>query len=225
MSKLLMLEDEIEIGETLHMVLKREGYDVLWVTTGDEAVEAALTGEYSLMILDVMLKQGTINSGLEVARMVRSKIHLPYILLTSRSESYDIMLGLDSGAEDYITKPYDLSVLLARIRTVMRRAAAPPKEDTSVLCVRELCLNLVEHKASVDGEPVQLSNQLFEMLHFFMKNKKKVITKEELYKNIWGYEPGQGTETNNLEVNIKRLRHHIGAHYIKTVRGKGYVLE
>lgn len=225
MHKILLLEDEELIGENLQQILKREGYDVDWFQVGDHAVDAAVVNNYDLMILDVMLKvtsEATITNGLEVARIVQQVKKTPYILLTSRGESHDIMLGLDMGAEDYITKPYDLTVLLARIRNVLRRSSS---KDDGILKCDGITLNLMTHKLTVDGKPISISNQLFEILHYLMKNKTKIVMKEELYRNIWGYDPSQSTETNTLEVNIKRLRQLIGSKYITTVRGKGYMLE
>lgn len=225
MSRLLMLEDEQEIGETLFDILKREGYQVDWAQTGVEAVELALKNDYDLMILDLMLKQGHISNGMEVARMVKPHKKIPYMLLTSRSDPFDIMLALDSGAEDYITKPYDLSVLLARIRVILRRNANQTIKETTVLSYNGISLNLTNHEVTVDGKNISLSNQLFKMLRFMIENKKCIVTKDMLYKNIWGYEPAEVMDTNTLEVNIKRLRQQIGQKRIKTVRGKGYILE
>lgn len=232
MYKLLLLEDEFEIGSNLEMVLKMEGYEVDWFTSGEEAVNAALNSKYHLMILDITLKKTStsINSaftnGVEVARFVSKYNDTPYIFLTSRSDSTDIMQGLDSGAEDYITKPYDLTVLLARIRTCLRRVKTIQEQaPSSVLEFDGIQIDLYTHKVKVDGCPVQLSNQLFDLLHYFMSNQNRIISKEELYKNIWNFDPSSCQLTNTLEVNIKRLRQQIGSDYIKTVRGRGYVLE
>jgi two-component system response regulator ArlR len=229
--KLLLLEDEFEIGSTLEMILKSEDYDVDWFVTGDEAVEAALINEYDLMILDVMLKKtadgfnSRVTNGLEVARLVSQKKHCPYLLLTSRSEPLDIMQGLDMGAEDYITKPYDLTVLLARIRTILRRTNTADVSSGGITRVGNITINILTHKVTVDGKPVHLTNQLFELLQYFIVHKNQIVSKEDLYKNIWGYDPSDLQETNTLEVNIRRLRNQIGTNIIKTVRGKGYVLE
>lgn len=231
MFKLLLLEDEFEIGSTLEMVLKSENYHIDWFTTGDEAVSAAIEHDYDLMILDVMLKKtadgfnSQITNGLEVARLVNMKKTIPYLLLTSRSEPLDIMQGLDMGAEDYITKPYDLTVLLARIRTILRRATSNDISNGGVTRCGNIEVNLLTHKVMVEGRPIHLTNQLFELLHYFIVNKNQIISKEDLYKNIWGYDPSDLQETNTLEVNIRRLRNQIGNNLIKTVRGKGYVLE
>ncbi|MGH1107407.1 response regulator transcription factor [Bacillus paranthracis] len=231
MYKILLLEDEHEIGSTLEMILKSENYHVDWFTTGVEAVNAAIANKYDLMILDVMLKttaaglNSRISNGLEVARLVNQNKKVPYLLLTSRNEPLDIMQGLDMGAEDYITKPYDLTVLLARIRTVLRRTSTEEHSNGGVTQCGNIEINLLTHKVTVDGKQVHLTNQLFELLHYFVAHKGKIISKEELYKNIWGYDPSELQETNTLEVNIRRLRNSIGIDIIKTVRGKGYVLE
>lgn len=224
MCNLLLLEDEIEIGQTLHQVLMKEGYTVTWTTNGDDAIQAVKEQDYDLMILDVMLKRGSITNGMEVARRIQQIKEIPYVLLTSRSDSFDIMVALDMGAEDYVTKPYDLSILLARLRAILRRLDNAAKKDNVVVCCDKISLNLDCHSVHVDGSEVQLSNQLFQMLLFFVRNKKKIVTREELYKNIWGYDSMDTYPTNTLEVNIKRLRKAIGAEYIRTVRGKGYIL-
>lgn len=224
MSRLLLLEDEIEIGENLSEILRREGYDVEWAKTGDDAIELAIHQHFDLMILDMMLKRGTISNGMEVARVVRLQKNIPFLLLTSRSDPFDIMLALDSGAEDYITKPYDLSVLLARVRVVLRRDQQSVSKK-QYLKHGGIVIDLASQEVIIDEKPVQLSNQLFKILQYMVQNKKKVISKELLYKDIWGYDSVSPNDPNTLEVNIKRLRQHIGAKRIKTVRGKGYMLE
>lgn len=231
MYRLLLLEDEVEIGSTLEMILRSENYHIDWFTTGDEAVNAAVSNDYDLMILDVMLKKTVgelntrISNGLEVARLVNQKKKIPYLLLTSRSEPLDIMQGLDMGAEDYITKPYDLTVLLARIRTVLRRSCSNDISNGGITRCGNIEINLLTHKVIVEGKHVHLTKQLFELLHYFIIHKGQIISKEELYKNIWGYDPSELQETNTLEVNIRRLRNSLDIDIIKTVRGKGYVLE
>lgn len=234
MHKLLLLEDEIEIGQNLKEILLDEGYQVDWFVTGDEIVSAAISQNYDLMILDVMLKNPAgrssgirrISNGLEVARIVNQHKKTPYILLTSRNEPFEIMQGLDAGAEDYITKPYDLTELLARIRRIIRRIDEANKDEvSSVLTCGDIVLNTIDHKVHLSDQQIHLAPQLYELLRFFLKNKGHILSKEELYNGVWGYNPAKGTETNTLEVNIKRLRQVIGTKYITTVRGQGYVLE
>ncbi|UOE58195.1 response regulator transcription factor [Cytobacillus oceanisediminis] len=230
MKKILILEDEIEIGQTLQYILEREGYEADHHSSGDEAVQAALEKDYDLILLDIMLKQQsvdtTITNGLEAARKISQQKSTPYIFLTSRAESFDVMVGLDLGAEDYITKPYDITELLARIRAVLRRHDRTNAGiNTGILESGPLKVNLLSHKVWVDGIEVKLPNQQFELLHYLMEHKNEIVSKDELYKNIWGYEPYAAMGTNTLEVNIKRLRNSIGSQLIKTIRGKGYVLE
>lgn len=227
MQKILLLEDEKQIGLDLQYLLNREGYQVEHFTTGEAAVEAALENEYDLMILDIMLKRTTnttITNGLEVARKIQQVKEVPFILLTARTDSYDIMTGLDSGAEDYIPKPYDLTELLARLRAVFRRITRTQKQ-ASMVQVGKIKLNLLSHKVYVNDKEVKLPNQQFDLLHYLMIHKNEVLTKEELYKNVWGYELMNGTTTNTLEVNIKRLRKVIGSELITTHRGIGYAFE
>ncbi|MES9681702.1 response regulator transcription factor [Gottfriedia acidiceleris] len=233
MYRLLLLEDEHEIGSTLETVLKHEGYEVDWFVTGDEAVDSALNKDYDLLILDVMLKKtgdafvSHVTSGLDVARIVNQNKKSPYLLLTSRSEPFDIMQGLDMGAEDYITKPYSLTVLLARIRSILRRVVQENNDATTsgIIKAGNIEANMLTHKVTVDDKPIHLANQLFDLLCYFIQRKNQIIPKEELYQEIWGYDPNELHETNNLEVNIRRLREKIGGNVIKNVRGRGYVLE
>lgn len=229
MYKILLLEDEYEIGQNLQYILQREEYKADHFMTGEEAVDAALEKDYDLMILDIMLQrssQTSITNGLEVARKITQHKDVPYIMLTARSESYDIMTGLDMGAEDYIPKPYDVTELLARIRAVLRRVARNKSNDTPVeLVVGRLKVKLLSHKVYLDGIEVKVTNQQFDLLCYMMQHKNEVLTREGIYKNVWGYDPSEGMGTNTLEVNIKRLRKVIGNDSITTVRGKGYVLE
>lgn len=224
MGKLLLLEDEVEIGSTLNMVLTKEGYQVTWAQDGEQAITAAKEDNFDLMVLDVMLKHGAVSNGMEVARRIQTFKDIPYVLLTSRSDSFDIMLALDMGAEDYITKPYDMTVLLARLRAIMRRLDHANKKENVLVCCDKIVLNLDCHTVRVEGKHVQLSNQLFQLLLYLVRNKDKVVSKEELYKNVWGYDHKDGYSTNTLEVNIKRLRKAIGQDYIRTIRGKGYII-
>lgn len=227
MDKILLLEDEYELGQNLTFILTREGYSVEHVISGDKAVSKAVNEEFDLMILDIQLKQtgGLLNdvtSGLEVARIVSQKKNTPYILLTSRAESGDVMIGLEMGAEDYITKPYNTVELLARIRRVLRRY----KENIHTSAGNEVTcngiyLNKETYKVHVNGNPVNITKNQFIVLQHLMENKNKVITRDEIYSKIWGYDP----DPNLLDVTMKRIRTLIGKDKIKTVRGKGYLFE
>lgn len=189
LEKILLLEDENTLGKNLKMVLASEGYDVDWYTTGDEAVAAALEFEYDMMILDVMLKSPAdkpvshVDNGLEVARVITQQKPIPYMLLTSRDEPIDILQGLNMGADDYVTKPYDLTILLARIRAILRRCKSSRPATTIIEC-NGLKLNLMTHKVTVNDKPAELTNQLFEILYLLLQNKGRIVTKEELYKNV-----------------------------------------
>ncbi|MFE4029287.1 response regulator transcription factor [Priestia sp. YIM B13551] len=228
---LLLLEDEHEIGIVLKMILEAEGYQVNWTQTGDEAVFLASNNHFDLMILDIMLKKSSadlnpiVTNGLDVARVVSKNKSIPYMFLTSRGEGIDIMQGLDLGAEDYVKKPYDVPELLARIRAILRRTAQNQGQPMQELAFGGITLNLFTHKVVVNGNNIHLTNKQLELLHYFMKQPNQIISKENIYINVWGHEPSEIGTTNPLEVNIKRLRAAIGIDYIKTVRGKGYVLE
>lgn len=234
MHKLLLLDDEYEIGENIKEILQFEGYQVDFFQNGNDAVNSAMENEYDLMILDIMLKPSgddytkEYTNGLGVARVINKRKKVPYIFLTAKNQSSDIMAGLDMGAEDYITKPYDLSVLLARLRRVLKRIEAHKQSlNSDELFFKEIRLSEANKKVFVNNEEVHLAPQLYEILRYLLSEPYKVIMKEEFYKNVWGYDSTNGKETNNLEVNIKRLREALGtgAQYIQTIRGKGYALQ
>ena len=186
----------------------------------------ALTGDYDLILLDIMLPA---LNGMEVLRRLRREKLVPVIMLTARDTVMDKVAGLDAGADDYITKPFAIEELLARIRAALRNkaegAAAVP-EQVGKLAAGPLVMDVDRHEVEVDGKPVELTRREFDLLKYLLENKEKVVTREVLLDNVWGFD--FVGETNTVDVYIRFLRSKIdekfGVKLIHTVRGVGYVI-
>ena len=223
--KILLVEDEEKLARMVELELRYEGYQVDKSFDGRSGLERALSGEYDLVLLDIMLPQ---LSGMEVLRRLRKEgVQLPVIMLTARDSVVDKVSGLDSGADDYITKPFAIEELLARIRAALRKrpaqAAEPPR---SLLTAGPLTMDTDRHEVTVDGENVELTRREFDLLRYLLENKEKVITRESLLDHVWGFD--FVGETNAVDVYIRFLRSKIDEHFgiklIHTVRGVGYVI-
>ena len=223
--KILLVEDEEKLARMVELELRYEGYQVDKSFDGRSGLERALSGEYDLVLLDIMLPQ---LSGMEVLRRLRKEgVQLPVIMLTARDSVVDKVSGLDSGADDYITKPFAIEELLARIRAALRKrpaqAAEPPR---SLLTAGPLSMDTDRHEVTVDGENVELTRREFDLLRYLLENKEKVITRESLLDHVWGFD--FVGETNAVDVYIRFLRSKIDEHFgiklIHTVRGVGYVI-
>ena len=223
MSKILIVEDEAQLARFVELELIHEGNDVDKAEDGRSGLDMALSNDYDLILLDVMLPG--IN-GFEVLRRVRAKKDTPVILVTARDAVMDKVSGLDAGADDYITKPFAIEELLARIRVALKR-----KGGTSVatrqLTIDKVTIDLDRHEVSVDGQEVELTNYEFELLRILMENRNIVLDREHLISEIWGYD--YDGETNVVDVYIRHLRTKIDDKYgiklIQTVRGVGYVIK
>ena len=225
--KILLVEDEEKLARMVELELRYEGYQVDKSFDGRSGLERALSGEYDLVLLDIMLPQ---LSGMEVLRRLRKEgVQLPVIMLTARDSVVDKVSGLDSGADDYITKPFAIEELLARIRAALRNkaegAAAVP-EQVGKLTAGPLVMDVDRHEVEVDGKPVELTRREFDLLKYLLENKEKVVTREVLLDNVWGFD--FVGETNTVDVYIRFLRAKIdekfGVKLIHTVRGVGYVI-
>lgn len=231
--RILIVEDEEKIARFVELELKHEGYDVDKVTNGREGLSAAQTGTYDLMLLDIMLPE---LSGFEVLRRLRRSSGLPVILLTARDAVMDKVAGLDGGADDYITKPFAIEELLARIRLVLKKSAGQQafrKEagldadaEEKKLTFGKLTLDERRYEVLCGEEPVSLTNREFELLKILLENKNIVMTRDTLLDRVCGYE--YAGETNVIDVYIRYLRSKIderfGMKMIQTVRGVGYVI-
>jgi len=219
-SKILIIEDEEKIARFVELELGYEGYATTKAFDGRTGLELAETGEFDLVLLDVMLPK---LSGMEVLRRIRRVSSVPIIMLTARDSVVDKVSGLDSGASDYITKPFAIEELLARIRTALRKTL----QGDVVLSASGLLLDMSRHSVTVMGKPVELTKREFDLLHYLLKNKGVVISRETLLENVWGFD--FAGETNAVDVYVRFLRGKIDEVFdiklIHTVRGVGYVIK
>lgn len=224
MVKILIVEDEEKIARFIELELKHEGYEVIKANNGRSGLEVAEKGEVDLVILDVMLPE--IN-GLEVLRRIRKVSDIPVIMLTARDAVMDKVSGLDAGADDYVTKPFAIEELLARIRTALKKRVVTVKKDVDVLSRGLLSLDKKKHKVVYNNTEIELTNREFTLLQILMENKNIVLTREVLIEKVCGYD--YFGETNVIDVYIRFLRTKIddvfNTKIITTVRGVGYVIK
>lgn len=228
MSKILIIEDEEKIARFVELELSHEGYETDKATNGREGLEKIESGGYDLVILDIMLPE---LNGIEVLRRARRTTDVPVILLTARDSVTDKVSGLDMGANDYITKPFAIEELLARIRAILRsseKAAekapepAEKEEDGSILSCSGVEMNTDSHEVTYNGQPVELTNREFILLRTLMENKNVAMTREKLLCDAWGYD--YYGETNTIDVYVRYIRHKTSDDVIKTIRGVGYIV-
>jgi len=216
--KILIVEDEEKLARFVELELIHEGYNVDKAFDGREGLAVFEGGRFDLVLLDIMLPG---LGGLEVLRRIRKTSHTPVIMLTARDEVIDKVAGLDGGADDYITKPFAIEELLARIRAALRKRAA-----SGALEFGRLSLDPSSRIAAIDGAELDLTKREFDLLQFMLENKGIVLTRDVLLEKVWGYDY-QG-ESNTADVYIRFLRSKLdeafGVKYIHTVRGVGYVL-
>lgn len=224
--RILIVEDEDKIARFIELELKHEGYEVTKRSDGRDGLEEALSGDYDLMLLDIMLPG---LNGFEVLRRLRNRSSLPVILLTARDEVMDKVAGLDGGADDYITKPFAIEELLARIRLALKKSAGlslQAAREENCLSYGKLKLDESRYEVFFDGESISLTNREFELLKILLENKNRVMTREILLNQVCGYD--YVGETNVIDVYIRYLRSKIderfGVKMIQTVRGVGYVI-
>ena len=221
--KILIIEDEYSLADAISEALKKENFMTNIITDGDEGENEALTGVYDLILLDIMLPN---KDGFKILESLqKEKIETPVIILTAKSEIYDKLNGLENGADDYITKPFHIKELIARIKVVLRRKV--DVKDFKILEYGDLRLNLNNGKISCNGNEITINGKELELLEILLINKSQIVSREILADKIWGY--NSETEYNNVEVYISFLRKKIkllkSNVQIKTVRGIGYILE
>jgi two-component system response regulator MprA len=218
--RVLVIEDDAEIADVLRRFLRQEGHDVRTATDGDGALPAAAEFVPDLVILDLGLPG---LDGVEVCRRLRAEGDVPILILTARTELEDRVEGLDSGADDYLVKPFERQELLARIRALLRRR--PPRGSAS-LTVGDLRLNPDTHEVTRGQRRIELTNREFELLEYLIRNERLVISRERLLEEVWGYDPM--AMTNTIDVFISNLRRKLEAggepRILHTKRGAGYVL-
>lgn len=220
--RILVIEDEHKIARAIKRALEQESYAVDLSFDGDDGYAMASTEPYDAMIIDRMLP-GKYN-GLEIVKELRAgKIHTPILLLTALGQTKDKTEGLDSGADDYLVKPFAIDELLARVRALLRR---PSEQQQTILTARDLTLDPTEHTATRGGKPLGLTAKEFGLLEYFLRNKNRILTKDNIIAHVWDYDAD--ILPNTVEVYVKYLRNKIDKPFdhelIETIRGFGYRL-
>jgi len=224
-TRILIVEDEESYSEPLAYMLKKEGYEAVVAATGPEGIDTFERGGADLVLLDVMLPG---MSGVDVCRELRSRSSVPIIMLTAKDSEIDKVVGLEMGADDYVTKPYSGRELLARIKAVLRRRGEAEVGESDELVVGRVAMDVERHVVTVGGKGVAMPLKEFELLEMLMRNEGRVLTRMQLIDRVWGSDYVGDTKT--LDVHIKRLRAKIEPdpglpQHILTVRGLGYKLE
>lgn len=221
--KILVVEDEIKLARFLELELRHEGYEVLVAHDGREGLRAALEENVSLVVLDIMLP---VLNGMEVCRRIRHASDIPVIMLTAKDDTMDKVMGLDLGADDYMTKPFAIEELLARIRAILKRRGGTAAKGRQ-LNAGDLVIDTERYQVFFRKQPVELTKREFELLKYLVENRNIVLTRDTLLREVWGYD--YAGDTNVVDVYIRYLRSKIDQRFdtnlIRTVRGVGYILE
>ena len=224
-TKIFIVEDERKIARFLQMELEHEGFQIAMEANGRCAFERIMQESYDLILLDIMLPD---MDGLTICRQVRKLSDVPIIMLTAKDEIEDKVSGLDIGADDYLTKPFAIQELLARIRAALRKHE-PTKDEPEgeVLAVKNLLLYPSRYEVKVNDERVELTKKEYSLLEYLLRNKRNVLTREQILQQVWGYD--YVGDTNVVDVYIRYLRakldEHFAEKYIYTMRGIGYVIK
>jgi two-component system alkaline phosphatase synthesis response regulator PhoP len=220
---ILAVDDELNILELVKLYLGREGYQVETASSGGEALSKLKSLTPELIVLDVMLPD---IDGFEVCRQVRTASHVPILMLTARREDVDKVAGLELGADDYLTKPFNPRELVARIKAILRRSQATesPENSSGKITMAKLCIDLPRHEVSVDGRELKLRTKEFDMLSTLAKNQGILLSREKLLEIVWGFD--YFGETRTVDVHINHLREKLAQSgvTIETIRGSGYKL-
>ncbi|SHI12678.1 DNA-binding response regulator, OmpR family, contains REC and winged-helix (wHTH) domain [Clostridium collagenovorans DSM 3089] len=219
---ILIVEDEMRMRKLLKDYLKREGFKVLEAEDGDEGLHVFKTNKVHLLILDVMMPK---LDGFEVCKEVRNCSDVPIIMLTAKSEDEDKLIGFDLGADDYVTKPFSPKVLVARVKTLIKRVDGTLGNTSNTIILNGLTVNFTSKEVLIDDSQVILSPKEFDLLEFLIKNKGIVLSRDTLLDNVWGFDYFGDLRT--VDTHIKRLREKLQnkADFITTVRGSGYKFE
>jgi two-component system response regulator RegX3 len=225
MTKVLVVEDEQSLREPLVFMLEKEGYEVVEAEDGEVAIQKFQAEGADVILLDLMMPK---LDGNQVCKQIRLSSNVPIIMLTAKDSEVDKVVGLEIGADDYVTKPYSTRELLARMKAVLRRKIEPPIEADSVLVAGELRLDSDRHQVTLAGKPIAFPLKEFELLELLMENVNRVLTRGQIIDRVWG--ANYFGDTKTLDVHIKRLRSKIEEDparpkYIQTVRGLGYKFE
>lgn len=225
MLKILLLEDDKSLNRGISLKLQKEGYEVLSAFGVTEAEEVFRTNQIDLIISDITMNDG---NGLDFAREVRKKSDVHILFLTALDQEVDIVNGYDVGADDYITKPFSLMVLISKVNAIMRRIESRQNgsEETGELYAEDICMQSVQMKVYKGGEELNLSKKEIQLLHYFLEHPGQIISKEQILEAVWGLD-GQFVDDNTVPVTISRLKKRLSSNeegeYIKNVRGLGYL--
>lgn len=229
--RVLVVEDEKNIAMLLAYNLMQAGYGYDIAYDGEEGLKKALTGGFDLILLDLMLPK---MDGFEVCRRIRERLATPIIIATARVEEVDKVMGLDIGADDYVTKPFPMNELMARIKANIRRSSnevvsAPTLSADSTITIRGLVIDQSKYQVTRDGEPLELTKKEYELLTFMAKNPGTIYSREQLLEAVWGYEGFYG-DTSSVDVTVSRLRAKLERdagrpEYLFTKRGMGYYIK
>jgi two-component system response regulator RegX3 len=228
MTKILIIEDEISFSEALSFLLEKEGFETRVSETGKQGIAAFNEEQFDLVLLDLMIPE---ISGIDVCRTIRTSSNIPIIMLTAKDSEVDKVVGLELGADDYVTKPYSARELVARIKAVLRRGVSDESgssESIGIHSVGGIRMDIERHQVTVKGALIPLPLKEFELLEFLMRNSGRVLTRGQLIDRVWGGDYYGDTKT--LDVHIKRLRSKIeddpaNPVLIQTIRGLGYKFE
>lgn len=224
MARILIIEDEKMLARFVQLELEHEGYDVDVAPDGREGLDKALRDEYDLMLLDLMLPG---LSGIEICRRVRQHSQKPIIMLTAKDDVSDKVMGLDMGADDYVTKPFAIEELLARIRVALKHGGHSAAADADEICQGKLVVNTRNRHVAFDGQEVTLTKTEFDMLAYMAAHPDKVLSRDELLSEVWGY--SYAGDTNIVDVYVRYLRQKLderfGVKLLHTVRGVGYLFK
>ncbi|MBN2897984.1 MAG: response regulator transcription factor [Clostridia bacterium] len=222
MKKILLVEDEMRMRMIVRDYLENEGYEVIEAKDGMEAINAFQNNEVDLILLDLMIP---FLDGFGVCREVRSKSDIPIIIITAKEEDEDKIRGFDLGADEYVTKPFSPKVLVARVKSLLKRVEGSIGSKDSILRAGVIEINKMSYEVMVDNQIIILSPKEYELLLFLIKNKNKVMTREIILDNVWGYDYFGDLRT--VDTHIKKLRNKLGegSKYIKTIIRAGYMFE
>lgn len=226
-NKILVIEDEVKIARFIQLELKYEGYEVELVNDGRSGLEMAQEGQYDLILLDLMLPR---MSGIEICRRLRQGgKDIPIIMLTAKDDVSDKVMGLDMGADDYMTKPFAIEELLARIRVALKRKEKTDKEEEhkgKIYILKGLQVDDLKRQVTYNGDQIELTKKEYELLKYLLENRNIALDREKILEKVWGYD--YYGDTNVIDVYVRYLRSKIDQQYsvelIKTVRGVGYAI-
>jgi DNA-binding response OmpR family regulator len=219
--KILIVEDEKDLVKLLRYNLEKEGYQVVSATDGEAALEAFKKEKPDFVILDWMLPK---LDGMQVCRMLRAQSKTPILMLTAKKEEMDRVLGLEMGADDYLTKPFSVRELMVRIKTILRRSQPDASSEKTILRFGVLEVDLERYVVSLKGKPIELSSKEFDFLKTLLQSGGKVLTRDQLLEKVWGIENSYEIDTRTVDQHIARLRNKLGpeSDRVITVKNVGY---